>query len=121
MKHRFIISLGSNTDATKHIPRALEALRQALDIDYESAQALTDPVDFPYPSGRFTNILLRGTTEQEQAAIYALLHKLEQAAARSRETPTLVTLDADLITWDDEVLKPKDLARPYFKDLLPKE
>lgn len=121
MRHRFIISLGSNTDAKSHIPRALEALRQALVLDYESAQTLTKPVDFPYPSGYFTNVLLRGSTELEREAVYTLLHQLEQTAGRTRETPALVPLDADLIIWDDEVLKPKDIERPYFKDLLPRE
>ena len=110
--NRVLISLGSNTHAEAHIPRALESLHSALAIERETA-----PVDFPYPSGLFTNLLILAYTPMSQADLINLLHNIEQEAGRDRKHPEVVTLDVDLIQWNDEVLKPRDTLRPYFKTL----
>lgn len=116
--HHFIISLGSNHNPEHYIPYALVRLREQLDITRESEIMLTDPVNFPYPSGLFTNVILEGMTGLNQGELLYLLHSLEEYAGRDRATPQLVSLDADLITWNDAILKPKDMQRPYFKAYL---
>lgn len=112
---RFIISLGSNSQAEKYIPYALKELRKALTIDKESELMQTKPVDFPYPSEDFINVVLWGETTLDKEDIYQLLHKLEDHAGRQRSKPALVPLDADLLVWGNDVLKPCDLERPYMK------
>ena len=107
--NRVLISLGSNTHAEAHIPRALER---------ETAAIQTEPIDFPYPSGLFTNLLILAYTPMSQADLINLLHDIEQEARRDRKHPEIVTLDLDLIQWNDEVLKPRDTLRPYFKTLV---
>lgn len=119
-KHRFVISLGSNTDAERHIFKALSVLRLRLTIEGESPVVNTEPVDFPYPTGWFTNVVLVGSTTYTREELVTILHQIEQEEGRDRTTPEQVRLDADLIMWDSEVLKPKDLQRPYFKELLDK-
>ena len=115
--NRVLISLGSNTHAEVHIPRALESLHSALTIERETAAIQTEPVDYPYPSGLFTNLLILAYTPMSQADLITLLHNIEQEARRDRKHPEIVTLDLDLIQWNDEVLKPRDTLRPYFKTL----
>lgn len=120
-RHRCIISLGSNHSANLYIPYALERLRQCLYIERESEVMQTEPVNFPYPSGWFTNVILEGTYRGTKAELIKLLDALEAYAGRDRTKPELVALDADLIVWDDAVLKPRDLERPYFKAYLEKQ
>lgn len=117
-KQKFIISLGSNTRAMEYIPYALTELRKVLNIDRETELMRTKPVDFPYPSGDFINVILWGETDLDREEIYDFLHRLEEVAGRERNTPALVPLDADLLVWGDEVLKPKDLERPYMRGLI---
>ncbi len=78
----------------------------------------TKPVDFPYPSADFTNVVLWGHTDKSREELCTLLEELEDYAGRRRDTPALVPLDADLLIWNGEVLKPKDLERPYMQGLL---
>lgn len=117
-RQRFIISLGSNTQANEYIPYALSVLRSNLCIDKETELMQTKPVDFPYPSSDFTNVILWGETELSLDEVYKLLRSLEDYAGRRRTTPHLVPLDADLLVWEREVLKPQDLKRPYMKELI---
>lgn len=119
--HQFIISLGSNHKATEHIPNALAVLRRELYISKESPLMQTEPVDFPYASPKFSNIILWGHCSQAFTELQQLLRTLERLAGRDRGTPHLVPLDADLIVWDSQVLKPQDLERPYFKPYLESE
>lgn len=112
--HQALISLGSNHAADTHIPYALARLRASLSIVRETELMLTEPVGFPYPSGLFTNVIIKAETALSKGELHRLLHELEAHAGRNRSTPQLVPLDADLIIWDDEVLKPQDLQRPYF-------
>lgn len=116
-RHRVLLSLGSNTNAEQHIPQALESIRLALLVLGESAIAQTEPVDFPYPSDLFTNVLILAETTLSKQELIDFLHALEQKAGRDRTTPECVTLDADLISWDSEILKARDLQRPYFSVL----
>lgn len=112
--HQALISLGSNYEADKYIPYALARLRATLSIERETELMLTEPVGFPYPSGFFTNVIIKAKTELSREKLHQLLHDLEAYAGRNRSTPALVPLDADLIIWENEVLKPQDLQRPYF-------
>lgn len=117
LRHQALISLGSNIDARQHILQALEVLRSSLEVTAESQLLETAPVDFPYHSGPFTNVLLACQTELEESELLDLLHQLEARAGRDRQTPQSVPLDADLITWDEVIRKPEDIQRPYFSQL----
>lgn len=119
-KHNFLISLGSNKGAEQHIGSALLYLRQSLEIALESDIMQTEPVDFPYPSGLFTNVLLWGCTCYDKEKVQKILDCLEQRAGRDRTQRAEITLDADLIIWDRVLLKKQDLQRPYFHPYLDK-
>lgn len=114
----FVLSLGSNIEAERYIPYALETLRRELCITRQTPLMQTKPVDFPYPSADFTNVVLWGHTDKSREELCTLLEELEDYAGRRRDTPALVPLDADLLIWNGEVLKPKDLERPYMQGLL---
>lgn len=118
MKHNVLISLGSNWEATLHVPRALEVLSRVLEVVHQSEQMSTTPVDFPYPSPPFKNVILECRTSMTEEELSGELLRLEQLSGRDRTTPHLIPLDADIIAWEDEIRKPQDLRRDYFK--LPK-
>lgn len=116
--HRFLISLGSNRPDSHYIDYAVAELRQAFSITRESELMYTEPVDFPYPSSNFWNLILWGETALTKNELLSLLNQLEAHAGRDRSKPHDVPLDADLIIWDEETLKPRDLERPYLRNLL---
>lgn len=113
--HRLLVSLGSNSPQSDCIQQALDTLKEHLCIGETSPLMRTAPVDFPYPSADFWNIILWAETSLTRQEVDSLLQQLEYYAGRDRSTPQLVPLDADLIIWDGEVLKPQDLKRPYFE------
>lgn len=118
--NEFILTLGSNHEAQTHIPMALETITKRLQIAAHSPLMITDAVDFPYPSPKFTNIVLFGHTSLSLGETQALLHSLEHRAGRTmqakRQNPAIVHLDADIVVWCGAVLKPRDLNRPYLRD-----
>lgn len=120
--HRLLLSLGSNVDRERSIGYALAELRTRVHILRETEIMLTDPVDFPYPSGTFANVLLLCESSASLSEMQTLLHRLETDCGRTAETrrlhPELIHLDADLIIWEHQVLKPQDLARPYVRTAL---
>ncbi len=116
--HSFVISLGSNSSTPEYVHYALSRLREELSLQRETDLMHTEPIDFPYPSGKFWNVIISGNTHWDKARVTELLAELEHYAGRNRQRPELVPLDADLIIWDDCLLKPQDIKRPYFQPFL---
>lgn len=120
MAHRLIITLGSNYNRQANIRYAIGVLADLVPIVDRSEPVMTEPIDFPYNADLFANIVLLCQTEGSQAEVLEILHRLERDCGRTSESrathPERIDLDADLIAWDGEVLKPRDLSRPYLHD-----
>lgn len=118
--HILLLTLGSNYEACFNIAYALERIYGYLYLVAQTSIVETEPIDFPYLSPSFYNTVLLCRTELSLEEVQTFLDQLEEACGRTPECrqthPERISLDADLIVWDDRVLKIKDLHRPYLSE-----
>ncbi|MBB6275820.1 2-amino-4-hydroxy-6-hydroxymethyldihydropteridine diphosphokinase [Porphyromonas circumdentaria] len=115
MTNKAIISIGSNYERTQNIRMAI----QRLQVDYPdtrfSTPEITDPIDLPEGAKPFLNLVAVVKTEYSQEVFVEYLKTVETEMGREEEDEEegIVVIDIDLIEWNDEVIKPHDLVRPY--------
>ena len=118
--HRFILTLGSNTQAEHHIAYVQKRLFSFGGCRLRcSTPRRSAPVEFPLSSTPFTDVVIVGDTHDELTLFSRKLKELEREAGRTPEQratrPEEIPIDIDLITWDEKILKPRDLSRPYLR------
>lgn len=111
--HYCFICIGSNTAPIRNLELARKALREffpdiAFDKEVETDALLfyTNLAPFHNQTGRFYSAL-------DKQEIKSICKQIESRAGRLTEDKgaEIVKLDIDLLQYDDEVLKPEDLAR----------
>lgn len=110
-----LLCMGSNTDRSVQLSRAREALRIAFpDIHFGDLME-TEAIGSGFHSP-FSNQLARFTTTLTPDSVHAYFKELELRGGRTPEDKAagIVKLDIDLLTFDDEVLKPEDMRREYI-------
>ena len=117
--HRFVLTLGSNSQPQEHLAFVRGELeRLHLERLTFSPARESAPVCFGLSDAPFTDIVSVGETHLEQEDFARLLKELECRAGRTpdqrRSFPAEIPVDIDLIVWDRQVLKPQDLSRPYL-------
>ena len=107
--HRFVLTLGSNSEPQKHLSLAQAGLR-SLGLERLTFFGLSDAL--------FTDQVAVGETSMELETFATHLKALEHRTGRTPEQrkkhPEAIPVDIDLITWDREILKPRDITRPYL-------
>ena len=117
--HRFVLTLGSNSEPDKHLSLAQAGLR-ALAVEYLtfSPARQSVPISFGLSDALFTDQVAVGETSMDLDTFAAELKALECRTGRTPEQrkahPEAIPVDIDLITWDGMVLKPQDVTRPYL-------
>lgn len=115
--HRVLITLGCNTGTEHYLTYALSELRASISILQMSTVMQTPPVDFPYSSRDFLNVVLYASTTLSREALYYECKRIEVKCGRTKnsrlEHPELIPLDLDIVVWDNVICKFKDLYRPY--------
>jgi 2-amino-4-hydroxy-6-hydroxymethyldihydropteridine diphosphokinase len=113
MKHTVIIALGSNYLQTAHIHWASERLTSLLQDSILSRTLWTPDIK----GGKlwYMNRLVRGTTTLSSVALQQLLKNIESETAR---TPQRVTLDLDLLLFDQTIYHEKDWQRTYVSAII---
>ena len=112
--HKVLIAIGSNERQSVHVQWASERLSQLLDNIRLSSRLWTTDVK---GSGRwYMNRLAAGNTLLTVQELEQQLKQLERAAGRNQER---VTLDLDLMQYDDDRYHLNDWPRPYIQRLLP--
>jgi 2-amino-4-hydroxy-6-hydroxymethyldihydropteridine diphosphokinase len=115
--HHIIISLASNTNQEAN----LEAARQQLVLLLNDAQftraIYTEPVN-SLRSEPYLNQLCTGTTAMGPGLLSEVLKELEKRQGRTHNEDGIVTLDLDLMQYDDERYHHRDWERSYIKDLI---
>lgn len=116
--HRIFIGMGSN------VPEAFDLLRTAVLRLSEMAEGdvvvstpeRTEPIDFPWPA-MFVNQVASLLTTLELDELKTRLKRIERRAGRTkRETQWgIIRLDLDLLSVDDDILRPDDWQRPYIR------
>lgn len=117
--HRFVLTLGSNNEPQKHLSLAQAGLR-SLELErltFSPAREST-PISFGLSDALFTDQVAVGETSMELETFTAHLKALERCTGRTPEQrkkhPEAIPVDIDLITWDREILKLRDITRPYL-------
>ena len=110
---RAYLSLGSNQDPERHLPRAIEQLRERFGAAPASPWYRTAAVGFDGPD--FVNGATMIDSDLDPVALDAWLHALEDAHGRRRDQPRFSSrpLDIDIVFYDDLVLRgPGNLEIP---------
>jgi 2-amino-4-hydroxy-6-hydroxymethyldihydropteridine diphosphokinase len=113
MKHRVIIALGSNYRQSAHIHWASERLSFLLDDCRLSSVLWTADIK---GSGKwYMNRLAAGYTELTADDLQQLLKQTEAETGRTKEA---VTIDLDLLQYDEQRYHEKDWQRPYVTHII---
>jgi len=117
--HRFVLTLGSNSEPQKHLSLAQAGLRSlGLERLTFSPARESAPISFGLSDALFTDQVAVGETSMELETFATHLKALERRTGRTPEQrkkhPEAIPVDIDLITWDREILKPRDITRPYL-------
>lgn len=117
-----LLSIGSNHRAELQIPMVLEHIEKAVHILSTSHPLRTKPINFPYPSQDFINLLIYAESDMSLDALVQWSKALEVQAGRTihlrTQHPELIPLDIDIVLWGDALLRPQDLQRYYIPKAL---
>jgi 2-amino-4-hydroxy-6-hydroxymethyldihydropteridine diphosphokinase len=121
--NRFEILIGSNTDARSHIEWAINALQIELGeaIRFSEAlqsRALHSDGSLKEGASDYLNVLCIGHTSLEMESVRQALKEMERHTHRQRgmEANGRVTLDLDLVWWNEQLLRPKEVNMPYYRN-----
>ena len=108
--------MGSNLDARLHLKNAEESLQRLFPgIEWgEIVETKPERMSNPQP---FLNRAARIHTSLPMTEIRSLLKEIEQTNGRTPQSKEegRIPLDIDLLTYDQQVLKPLDLKKEYVR------
>ena len=111
-----VLCLGSNVEPRQRSLR--EALARLSDVaSIECASDIAESDDITGRGAPYLNMAVRCSTALDIKEFASALSLFEYLGGR-RHTPGEVAIDIDLVIWDNEVVSPDDLSRPYFTPLL---
>ena len=136
--HHIIISLASNFNQEANLEAARTALTQLLVEAHFTSAIYTEPIGSidhgpltidHSPSANngqcsmfngqwYLNQLCRGTTAFGPNLLSEVLKETEKRQGRTHNEDGIVTLDLDLLQYDDQRFHLRDWERPYVKDLI---
>lgn len=121
MKHTAIITLGSNVNQEQNIRMAIDRIK-SLDVRAFEVSPLIylAAIDFPYPCDYFANSVIRLSTDMDIDMFHSKCRDIEYELGRTNSQkiscPSTIPIDIDIVVWDEDVLRPKDFQRSYFRD-----
>lgn len=112
--HSCLLCLGSNFDRTTHIASARRDLEKHFPGIRFGIEMETEAIGDKFLSPFCNQVALLRTPLSAQE-VRTLLKRIEQNHGRMPEDKAqgIVKLDIDLLKYDDVVLKPADLDKPY--------
>ena len=116
-EHQVIISLASNIDQKRHLEAAREQLSLLLKDLHFTSEQLTDPIhslrEEPY-----LNQLCQGYTAFGPNLLSEVLKEIEKRLERTHNEDGIVTIDIDLLQYDDQRYHLRDWDRSYVENLI---
>lgn len=114
-----IVGLGSNLDKEKNIEIAGRLLSGYFISIRFSETVYTEPVEIDTPS-LFLNQVAIALTPDSPDKIIAVFKQMEIFMGRKQgdKAKGNIPIDIDLLQWNDQILKPQDLQRPYVQSAL---
>jgi 2-amino-4-hydroxy-6-hydroxymethyldihydropteridine diphosphokinase len=108
-----LIALGSNLgDRALFVRRAIDALREVINVVRVSSFIETDPVDAPPP--KYLNAVVAGYTDLAPLPLLDALHAIEARLGRrraARNAPRVI--DLDLILYSAHLMRTPHLTLPH--------
>lgn len=116
-QHSIIISLASNYDQQGNLAKAREQLKVLLSDIRFTKELWTQPVN-NHRQEPYLNQLCQATTNLGANLLSEVLKELEKRLGRTHNEEGIVTIDLDLMAYDDQQYHLKDWDRSYIKDLI---
>lgn len=115
-QNRMVLGLGSNYKKEKNMTAAVKWLRECFADLHFSEPVSTEPIDFCASDEPFLNCVAVGTTLHEMDFVKSRLKAIERMLGRTAEAKRMghISIDIDLLQWNDTVLKPVDWTRDYI-------
>ena len=115
--HSVMLCLASNSQQERNMEVARGLLSELLaDLRYTS-EHWTEPVNSAR-TDMYLNQLATGRTELSVEALNLRLKKIEQLLGRKHDKSGIVTIDIDLLLYDEARYHLRDWERDYVKNLL---
>lgn len=117
--NKVILSLGSNRDPEVNIRAAGELIRDYFVTVSFSEAVYTEPIGLPVKTPFLNQAVIAYTADQPEA-VHIALKQMERQLGRTPEEKAqhVIRIDIDLLQWNEQILKPDDLKRPYVSSLL---
>ena len=116
-QHQVIICLSSNIDQKRHLEAARQQLSLLLSEIHFTSEHFTEPIH-SLRKEPYLNQLCRGTTAFSANLMNEVLKEIEKRLGRTHNEDGIVTIDLDLLQYDDQRFHLRDWERNYVKDLL---
>ena len=115
--HQCVLCMGSNVEGESILKQVFNILSNHFDSVRASRIMKTQAIGEQYLSP-FHNQVLAVTTSLESTEIKRICKQIEKDFGRLPEDKAkgIVKLDIDLILYDTECLKPKDICLPYVQE-----
>ena len=116
MTHHAILCLGLNINYEKGIHIATRELEKHFPTIRWATPVWTEPINFCNPN-LFYNQVAELTTSLPLKEVRALCKSIEILCHRTPEAKAqgLIHMDIDILSFDEDILKPKDWALPYVQ------
>ena len=115
--HHIIISLASNINQEANLEAAREQLTQLLTEVRFTRAIYTEPVN-SLRKEPYLNQLCEGSTALGPELLSEVLKEHEKRQGRTHNEDGIVTLDLDLMQYDDDRYHLRDWERSYIKELI---
>ena len=116
-QHQIIISLASNENQEANLQAAREQLTQLLSEVHFTSAIWTDPIN-SIRQEPYLNQLCRATTAFSMNLLNEVLKEMEKRLGRTNNEDGIVTIDLDLLQYDENRYHLRDWSRNYVKDLI---
>jgi 2-amino-4-hydroxy-6-hydroxymethyldihydropteridine diphosphokinase len=116
-EHHIIISLASNFNQEANLEAARAQLTQLLTEAHFTSAIWIEPIN-SLRSEPYLNQLCKGTTAFGFNLLNEVLKETEKRQGRTHNEDGIVTLDLDILQYDDEKFHLRDWTRNYVKDLI---
>lgn len=114
--HTCLLCMGSNLDALLHLKNAENVLQRLFpDIEWgEIVETVPEKTENPQP---FLNRAARFRTSLSMPEVRNILKQVEQTNGRTPDSKKegCIPLDIDLLSYDQQVLKPEDWQKEYVR------
>lgn len=115
--HPCLICIGTNTNKEENIKLANRELKELFPDIVFGKRMVTTPLYFKSNMEMFINqvCLFHSAMTVKEIKIYLRSIEIQAGRLPSDKEKELVKLDIDLLMYDNEIIKPKDMVRDYIQ------